>query len=94
MQPVERFGKMGLWLGIAAGLLFACLSLGLESHSALIGIGVFLLIPGIIGAIALTGNVHAFPLSIVAAVNFLFYFLLCWFAGVVIQLVRRRRNSS
>jgi len=48
-----------------------------------------LLLPGILGSMAVNGNVHAFHLWVAALLNFLFYFLLCWSAGaVVIRLFR------
>ena len=44
---------------------------------------VLLLMPGMIAAIALSGNVHAFPIWVAACGNFVFYFFLLWLATVV-----------
>ena len=57
--------------------------------------------PGILGSMAFSGNVHAFHLWIAALVNFAFYFLLCWTAGVLARRISsvlarkifRRRND-
>lgn len=49
-----------------------------------------LLVPGIIGAGAVSGNVHAWPLWIAAGINVLIYFVTGWLAcWVVLRLVRR-----
>jgi len=37
-----------------------------------------LLCPGVIGAIAVGGNVHTFELSVAAAINGLMYFAVAW----------------
>ena len=44
---------------------------------------VLLLMPGMVAAIALSGNVHAFPIWVAACGNFLFYFFLLWLVPAV-----------
>jgi len=54
---------------------------------------VFFTIPGMIGSMAVSGNVHVFPLSIAACFNFAFYFLLTLTVGAIIRALYRRRHS-
>jgi hypothetical protein len=58
------------------GLGAAALTVGLP-YLAWVGAGavIFCLIPGMLVAIILTGNVHAWPTWMAALGNFLFYFL-------------------
>jgi hypothetical protein len=74
----------------------AALTLGLESASAgTFGkTGTALLFPGILGAIALSGNAHAFHLWIASIWNFIFYFLLCWALVALIGTAFRRLRAS
>jgi hypothetical protein len=51
---------------------------------------VLLLMPGMIAAIALSGNVHAFPMWVAACGNFLFYFFLVWLATAVWKKFRTK----
>ena len=88
--------------------LLACIpaafTLGLESDSGLLPnhlespigqAGTALLFPGILGAIALSGNVHALHLWIATIWNFIFYFLLCWaIAALIGKAFRRLRAPS
>jgi hypothetical protein len=55
---------------------------------------VFLLIPGFFLSIAVSGNVHAFPLSLAALGNFLFWLVLCWLVAALITKLLRRRIPS
>lgn len=77
----------------------AALTLGLESKSDLFlnhfagptaDTGTALLLPGILGAIALSGNAHTFHLWIASIWNFIFYFLLCWAIAALIGRTFRR----
>jgi hypothetical protein len=43
-----------------------------------------------IAAIALSGNVHAFPIWVAACGSFLFYFFLLWLATAVWKKVRTK----
>jgi len=60
--------------------------MGAVQHSLLA-----LLFPGILGAAALGGNVHAWSLIIAAGINGLIYFVLGWLAfRLIAGLVRRK----
>jgi len=52
---------------------------------------VFALLPGLMGSMAIAGNVHAFSLWWAATINFLFYFLVCLAVGTVMQKLRAHR---
>jgi hypothetical protein len=85
---------------VALGGLFGALTLALPklssiSENPVVGTaqrGFFaLLVPGIIGAGAVSGNVHAWPLWIAAGINTLIYFGIGWLAcWAVMGLLRRR----
>ena len=83
--------KGNLFVALAIGGIAAAMSMGIE-HLVTSPI-VFTLMPGLIGSMALSGNVHAFPLWISACFNFLFYFPAILALGAIIRLVRRRRLS-
>ena len=86
MQPSPRT--------IFAGVISAALGIATFSLEQFGGAGqvfVFLLLPGLIGSMAISGNVHAFPLWVAAIINILFYFGLVWILGVV--WTKFRRNS-
>jgi hypothetical protein len=51
---------------------------------------VLLLMPGMVVAIALSGNVRAFPIWVAACGNYLFYFLLLWLATAAWNKVRMK----
>jgi hypothetical protein len=93
MSWIARRSSVVIATGL--GCAFAILTLkieniaGVASNPAVVelnNLALRLLIPGILGSIAITGNANAFHLWIAAAWNFIFYFLLCW---VIIALVRR-----
>ena len=89
---------------IIAGLVMGGLSLFLTFHlrslfamdsnfmmRALKATGFALVVPGLIAGI-LTGNVHSFRLSVVATVNFIFWFGFAWlFATFIAKLIELRR---
>jgi len=54
---------------------------------------VFFTIPGIIGSMALSGNVHAFPLWLAAWINFVLYLLLVLAVGAIIRALLRWMRS-
>jgi hypothetical protein len=58
------------------GLVAAALTFDLSHLSVNAGAVVICLFPGMLMAMAITGNVHAWPIWIAALGNFLFYFLL------------------
>jgi hypothetical protein len=80
-------------MNVTIAALLACLPaiLTLEMESrALAGTGILFLMPGIFGAMAASGNAHAFHLWVAAAWNFVFYFLLFWAIVALIGWVLRR----
>jgi hypothetical protein len=81
--------------GLLGSLTLAVPRLSSISENPVVGAaqrGLFaLLIPGIVGAGAVSGNVHAWPLWIAAGINMLIYFLAGWVAcWLVLGLLRRR----
>ena len=91
---------------IAAGLVGivpALLTLSLEKIGALTlnpvmnalpGEGIVFLLPGMLGAMAVSGNAHAFHLWLAAILNFAFYFLISWAVAVLIGSVLLRFKVS
>lgn len=87
---------------IVLGGLFGSLTLAISklssiSENPILGTaqrGLFaLLVPGIIGAGALSGNVHAWPLWIAAGINMLIYFVAGWLACWAVMSFLRRRTE-
>ena len=68
------------YFAVPIGLVFAALSFGLEKLPERF---VDLLLPGLFASMAVSGNVHAFPLWPAAIVNGLFYFGVAW-AGLIL----------
>ena len=81
--------------GFFGSLTLAVPTLSSISENPVVGTaqrGVFsLLVPGIIGAGAVSGNVHAWPLWIAAGINMLIYFVGGWFACWAVMWLLRRR---
>src|SRR5689334_380100 len=46
--------------------------------------------PGVLGAIAIDGNAHAFSLWIAAGINFIFYFIFVWTICTISRRIPRR----
>jgi phosphotransferase system glucose/maltose/N-acetylglucosamine-specific IIC component len=75
---------------ILGGLTGACTALlGHTDISFLVSV----LIPGLIGSMAIAQNVHAFSLTLAACFNFLFYFLLSLAVGSLVGRLRRSYRS-
>jgi hypothetical protein len=88
-------------LALTLGLLFATLThfiskLSIIPESPIVGAvqeGLPILIaPGIIGAIAISGNAHASSLWVAAAINALVYFAVGWFACALFSRLARKRK--
>ncbi len=60
--------------------------------AALQVICLLLVVPGLICAMAISNNVHAFQLWVAAVANFLFYPALSWVMSVIVDHSRRRRR--
>ena len=58
------------------------------------GAALVLLFPGMLGSMAVSGNVHAFHLWVAAVCNFVLYFLLCWAITALIGRLRWRLSKS
>lgn len=81
--------------GVLGGLTLAVPKLSSISENPVVGTAqralFALLVPGIIGAGAVSGNVHAWPLWIAAGINMLIYFVAGWLAcWAVMGLLRKR----
>ena len=88
-------GKEPLFLGLAAGTIFAVLTLNLERAVRYKAIEI-LLIPGVVVSMA-AGSVHSFPLWLAALGNFCFWTLLVWSVGSLVRKIHSlltRRVSS
>lgn len=75
--------------GLLGSLTLAVPKLSYISENPVIGTAqrclLALLVPGIIGAGAVSGNVHAWPLWIAAVINMLIYFVTGWLACWVLM---------
>jgi hypothetical protein len=95
--------KRLLFASVLAGV-FACATFSLQwlatiSDNPAIGavqkLLVVLLFPGMIGAMALSGNVHAWYLWAAAAINAMIYFSLAWLIyGLAARLRRRAKPAT
>ena len=51
--------------------------------------------PGMLGAMVVSNNVHAFHLWVAAVFNFIFYFILTWsLIGLGLRLFKKKVKSS
>jgi hypothetical protein len=83
IELTSRIGvsRWPIFVALAVGIVTALLSISLEysgfSTSEIAGYVIIAAIfPGILGSIAIAGNVHAFSLWIAAGINCVFYFLI------------------
>jgi hypothetical protein len=70
--------KKSMLIALCFGCVFAGLTLGLDHLETLSSTLVSFLFPGILCAMALSGNAHAFHLWVAALANFALYFALPW----------------
>jgi len=76
------------------GLPFAGLSiLMIKSPSFIDGASIFL-VPGVIIAVAISGNAHVFRTSVMALGNFGFYFAVTWTCLMLWKKYTARANTS
>jgi hypothetical protein len=89
----------GILFASALGVLLGGLTLTIESLSSIVDsrlIGaaqkalIILLLPGMIGAMGLSGNVHVWHLWVAAAINGVIYFGIGWFSYALGARYRRR----
>lgn len=97
-RPYHRCIILALLLGvIMAGLTLSIEGLGFPSEVPMIGdprpVLVTFLFPGMLGAMAISGNAHAWYLWVAALVNGLIYFGLGWIGSrATASLFRRARK--
>jgi hypothetical protein len=96
MKPRPR-----ILIALVAGLVFGALTWDISAISLLSAnpavawiqeLLSYLLMPGIVVAAAVAGNIHAWSLWLAAVGNFVFYFGLTWLAARL--LFRRRKAKS
>jgi hypothetical protein len=93
------------WKRLAASAAVACVAaflsfhvgsvVALSSNPGMASIQFFgrvLLIPGVLVSMAISGNIHGFPVWITALANFLFWLPVCWFCGALGKQLRRRSD--
>ena len=89
--------------GVLVGCVAAALTFDINILSRLSSIELFdmiqffgrvLVVPGVLLSIALSGNVHAFPLWIAAAGNLLFWIAACWMLGALFGMLQHRKRSE
>ena len=78
-------------VSLMLGIVAASVTLQIE-HVERFSCVIFALMPGLIGSMAMVGNVHDTSLGWAAAINFMIYFLLCLAAGTLIQVFRAKAN--
>ncbi len=74
----------------AFGLAMGAATFSLESFSWVERFFVPFLIPGLIGSMAVGGNVHAFSLWVAAIINTVFYFLVLWLLSAFFTMLHRK----
>ncbi len=93
----------GTILALVVGGSFAAASLAIEQLSSIsanpiVGfvqnLVMCLIVPGLVGSMAVSGNVHAFHLWIVAAINGLLYFVLAKLIVSLASSLKRRGKAA
>ena len=88
IQPLKHRYRIAMVVGSAFGLSTFFLK-NVEGWGRFL---IVLLFPGMFASMALSGNVHAFPLWLAAVANSLFYFGLTLLIWKVLQLFRRNKG--
>lgn len=86
-----RASRGAIFAAVLGGVM-ACLTLSLESLNPGVVLVSFLF-PGMLGAIALSGNAHAWHLWEAALVNGIFYFGLGWIASRLSAKILRKAGD-
>jgi hypothetical protein len=95
--------RRNLIIAATFGIIPAAMTLALEyiAHPssnpivfAIQGASIALLFPGMLGSMAVSGNVHAFHLWVGAVINFILYFLLCWAIAALVGRLHLRFRAS
>ena len=84
---------------VIIAFVVACLAAGLTLSVERIESGegwlIILLVPGMLGSMIVSNNVHAFALWLASVFNFFFYFILIWgVIGLGSRLFRKKVSSS
>ena len=99
MRPLSDFQKkFRLYLSVGWGILMGCLTIALGSslfsadamHIPMQMLNCFLF-PGLVGSMAINGNVHAFSPAPAAVINVLVNFGILW---ILCSLVMRIKKPS
>lgn len=94
MESPGLHRRLEIGIGLLLGVLAAAMTLSVALQSSFVGIRIFLLVPGIFVAMAAAGSMQVFSMGIAAAVNFVFYFLLCWCVGTIARRLARPQASA
>jgi hypothetical protein len=102
-EPSTGSISLGTILALILGGSFAAASLAIEQFSSISANPIIgfvqeavmcLILPGLIGSMAVSGNVHAFHLWVVAVINGLFYFGLVKFIYWLTTRSRRKVGAA
>jgi hypothetical protein len=95
--------KPRVWIAAAVGALIGALTFAVGpistiSQNPILGVAqkflMILLLPGLIGSSAISGNVHAFPLAPGALINALFNFCSSWLLLALVGRLRGPRKTT
>jgi len=88
---MKRLIIAAIWGGVIGAMTFTIE--GLAGNAIAIPL-MILIFPGLIGSMAITGNVHAFPITLAALLNGFIHTGLCWGVLTLIARVRTRRTDN
>jgi len=89
--------------GIAIGAVAAALTFNIDTLARLSPIELFdmiqfvgrvLVVPGVLFAIAMSGETHGFPLWLAALGNLAFWILICWLLGALVEALEERKRLA
>jgi prepilin signal peptidase PulO-like enzyme (type II secretory pathway) len=86
-----RLNSNGILFASGLGVVIGGLTLMIQRLTTIKTL-IILLLPGIFGAMAISGNVHSFPLWLAAAINAMIYFGIGWLLYVLGAKYRRRED--
>ena len=91
IQPERRIVSGRIVCSLILAALVGGLTLSIEGLVPDAGWLIAFCIPGMIGSMIVSNNVHAFHLWIAAVFNFFVYFILTWFViGVGLRLIKKK----
>jgi hypothetical protein len=92
-----------LLAGIAVGAVAAVLTFNIDSVARLSSIELFgmiqffgrvLVVPGVLFSIAMSGKPRGFPISLAALGNLIFWIVICWLLGALLEALEERRRLA